>query len=114
MSIHPIRRAARPLIWSAAALLALTSTASQAQGIDQATDSFFSTTFGWFVSLIFYSVPVGEVQFPLIVGWLLLAAIIFTGYFGVPQLSRFKLAIDLLRGRHTDPDDRHVRDVSHL
>jgi AGCS family alanine or glycine:cation symporter len=114
MSTHPTRRAARPLTCCAAALLALTSTASRAQGIDQAIDSFFSTTFGWFVSLIFYSVPVGGAQFPLIVGWLLLAAIIFTVYFGVPQFSRFKLAVDLVRGRYTDPNDRHPGEVSHF
>lgn len=114
MSTHPTRRAAHQPTWCAATLLALTSTASQAQGIDQAIDSFFSSTFGWFVALIFYSVPVGEAQFPLIVGWLLLAAIIFNVYFGVPQFSRFKLAIDLVRGRYTDPNDRHPGEVSHF
>ena len=114
MSTHLTRRATFPPIWCAASLLALTSTASQAQGVDQAIDSFFSTTFGWFVNLIFYSVPVGEAQFPLIVGWLLLAAIVFTLYFGFPQLSRFKLAVDLVRGRYTDPNDRHPGEVSHF
>ena len=106
--------APRAPAWLVASLLAALASPAWAQGIDQAIDSFFATTFGWFVSLIFYSVPLGEAQFPLIVGWLLLAAIVFTVYFGVPQFSRFKLAIDLVRGRYTDPNNRHPGEVSHF
>jgi hypothetical protein len=90
------RTTRRPQTWGVAAVLALASVSSHAQGVDQAIDEFFATTFGWFVNLIFYSVPLGEAQFPLIVGWLLAAAVVFTVYFGFPQLSRFKLAIDLI------------------
>jgi alanine or glycine:cation symporter, AGCS family len=108
------RATRRPQTWGVAAVLALASASSHAQGVDQAIDSFFATTFGWFVNLIFYSVPVGDAQFPLIVGWLLLAALIFTVYFGFPQLSRFKLAVDLVRGRYTDPNNRHPGEVSHF
>ena len=34
------------------------------------------------------------------------AALIFTVYFGFPQLRRFTLAIDLVRGRYTDPHSK--------
>ena len=94
--------------------LTLASGAATAQGIDQAIDGFFSSAFGWFVNLIFYSVPVGGVAFPLIAGWLLLAALVFTVYFGVPQFSRFKLAIDLVRGRYTDPNSKEPGETSHF
>jgi len=39
-------------------------------------DSFMSSIFGWFVDLIFFSVPIGGASFPLIAGWLLVAALI--------------------------------------
>ena len=69
----PVARAPRsPRALGAA--LTLACGAANAQGIDQAIDSFFASAFGWFVNLIFYSVPVGGASFPLIAGWLLLAA----------------------------------------
>lgn len=46
--------APRAPAWLAAGLLLALASPAWAQGIDQAIDSFFATTFGWFVSLIFY------------------------------------------------------------
>jgi AGCS family alanine or glycine:cation symporter len=100
--------------WALGATLALASGSAAAQGFDQAIDSFFSSAFGWFVNLIFYSVPVGGASFPLIAGWLLVAALVFTVYFGFPQFSRFKLAIDLVRGRYTDPHSKEPGETSHF
>lgn len=107
-------RRQRPAALALGTALTLASAAASAQGIDQAIDGFFSSTFGWFVNLIFYSVPIGGASFPLIVGWLLLAAIVFTVYFGMPQFSRFKLALDLVRGRYTDPNSRDPGETSHF
>ena len=45
--------------------------------LSQSIDGFFNEYTGWFVGLIFKSVPVGEANFPIIVGWLLLAALDF-------------------------------------
>ena len=53
--------------------------------------------------LIFYSVPVAGASFPLIVGWLILAAIIFTFYFRFIQFRGFRHAIEVVRGRYSDP-----------
>ena len=53
--------------------------------------------------LIFYSVPVGGTSFPLIVGWLILAALIFTLNFRFIQLRGFSHAIQVVRGRYSDP-----------
>ena len=56
-------------------------------GIDQKIDQFFTIYFGWFASAIFYGVKVEDgVTFPIIVGWLFVAAIIFTFYFGLYYL----------------------------
>ncbi len=79
-------------------------------------DSFMANIFGWFVDLIFFSVPLGDTSFPLIVGWLLAAAIIFTVYFGFIQFRQIKLSIDIVRGKYTDPNPavKEEGEVSHF
>jgi AGCS family alanine or glycine:cation symporter len=52
---------------------------------------------------IFYSVHVAGVDIPLIVGWLITAAVIFTFYFRFIQLRGFTHAIAVVRGRYSDP-----------
>ena len=49
----------------------LTQAAEQQSGLaafGAGLDSFMANIFGWFVDLIFFSVPLGDVSFPLIVG----------------------------------------------
>ena len=100
--------------WALVPALALPAMPALAQGLDKAIDGFFEQAFGWFVALIFYSVPLGGTQFPLIAGWLLIGALVFTFYFGFPQFSRFKLATDIVRGRYTDPNSKDPGEVSHF
>jgi len=54
------------------------------------------------------------VTFPLIVGWLFIAAIIFTFYFGFVQLRRFKLSIDIVSGKYSNPNDKEPGEISHF
>jgi AGCS family alanine or glycine:cation symporter len=82
--------------------------------ISSGVDSFFSDKLGWFVSAIFFSVPVGDTKFPLIVGWLLIAALIFTLYFGFVQIRQVKLSIDIVRGKYSDPNSKEDGEVSHF
>lgn len=63
-------------------------------------------------STIFYSVPIAGVDFPLIVGWLVVAAVIFTVYFGFIQFRAFGHAISLVRGDYSNPKD--AGEVSHF
>ncbi|MFT5835382.1 MAG: AGCS family alanine or glycine:cation symporter [Sulfurimonas sp.] len=89
--------------------------AEEAMGIDQKIDQFFSTYLGWFASTIFYGIKIEDgVTFPLIVGWLILAAIIFTIYFGFNQFQRFGLSIDIVRGKFSNPDHKDPGEVSHF
>ena len=60
-----------------------------AQSIDAQINAAVAPISNAFANLIFYSVPVGDVAFPLIVGWLILAAFIFTFYFGFLQINEF-------------------------
>ncbi|MGC1440236.1 MAG: alanine/glycine:cation symporter family protein [Burkholderiaceae bacterium] len=95
-------------------VLTLIASTASAQGIDAAVDKFFNDYLGWFASLIFTSVPLGGTAFPLIAGWLLLAALIFTLYFGFVQIRKFKLALDIVRGRYSDPDAKEDGEISHF
>ena len=94
-------------------LIALISPQAHA-GIDQTVDAFFNDYLGWFAGLIFTSVPIGGAAFPLIAGWLLIAALIFTFYFGFVQFSKFKLALDIVRGKYSDPNQKEEGEISHF
>jgi len=98
-------------------MLALPSVmlAEEIVGIDQKIDQFFSTYLGWFANTIFYGVTIEDgVKFPLIVGWLFVAAIIFTLYFGFIQFRKFRLSIDIVSGKYTDPKSKAKGEVSHF
>ncbi len=115
-----MRHYSRKALLALAAMTASTSAMAEGSfketisGISETVDGFFNDQLGWFVGLIFKSVPVGEANFPIIVGWLLLAAAIFTVYFGFVQFSRIGLAIDIVRGKYTDPNSKDDGEVSHF
>ena len=49
---------------------------------------------------------------PWIVGWLVIGALVFTLYFGFVQVRAFRHAVDLVRGKYSDPKD--AGEVSHF
>ncbi|WP_372659200.1 alanine/glycine:cation symporter family protein [Hydrogenophaga sp.] len=109
-----IRQAFTTRALGAALLLTAFAPHALASGIDVAVDTFFNDYLGWFASLIFTSVPIGETSFPLIAGWLLVAALVFTLYFGFIQFKQFKLATDIVRGRYSNPAHKHEGEISHF
>lgn len=89
--------------------------AEEIMGIDKKIDQFFNDYLGWFANAIFYGVKIEDgVTFPLIVGWLFVAAIIFTLYFGFIQFRKFGLAVDIVSGKYTDPKSKEPGEVSHF
>jgi AGCS family alanine or glycine:cation symporter len=78
---------------------------AQSDGIDQAISDAIGPIVNPIVSTVFYSVPVFGTNFPLIVGWLVVAAVVFTFYFGFIQFRGFKHSIELVRGDYFDPKD---------
>ncbi|GGB90836.1 alanine glycine permease [Marivita lacus] len=83
---------------------------ASAQSIDETINGIFASSTGWFVNLIFSNFP--GTNFPWIVAWLVIAATVFTVYFGVIQFRAFGHAIALVRGDYSDPDD--AGEVSHF
>jgi AGCS family alanine or glycine:cation symporter len=76
-----------------------------AEGIDEAIDKVFGSATGWFVQIIFYQIQFTQdvkvywVLFPLILG-----ALYFTFYFKFINVSGFKTAINIVRGKYDDLD----------
>ncbi|TXK62529.1 alanine/glycine:cation symporter family protein [Alkalisalibacterium limincola] len=87
-----------------AALAALLTTfsvhAQDAPGLDERINTAFTPVADAISALIFYSVPVNGAQFPLIVGWLIFAGLVFTLYFRFINIRAFGHAYQLLRGRY--------------
>jgi alanine or glycine:cation symporter, AGCS family len=93
-----------------APVAALAPLAATAQTIDQQVNDAFAAATGPFVSFIFAPFPF--TNFPWIVMWLVVAASVFTIYYGFIQFRAFGHAIDLVRGRYSDPND--AGEVSHF
>lgn len=91
-------------------LLSLPALAQDAGGLDAKVNEIFAMATGPFVSLIFAPLP--GTNFPWIVMWLVIAATIFTLYFGFVQFRFFKHAIELVKGDYADPKD--AGEVSHF
>lgn len=100
------------LLLTLIASTALTSTAfaQDTMSLDQKVNEAFASFTGPFVSLIFAPLP--GTSFPWIVMWLVVAATIFTLYFGFVQLRFFSHAIALVKGDYSDPKD--AGEVSHF
>lgn len=84
--------------------------AQEAMSLDQRVNDTFASATGWFVNLIF--APLWGTDFPWIVLWLVVAASIFTLYFGFVQFRFFGHAVRLVKGDYADPND--AGEVSHF
>ncbi len=88
---------------------------AEAKGWDERINESFQPVTDLVAGIVFYSVQLGEsasTAMPIVIMILLLGATIFTLYFGFVQFRGFKLAIDTVRGKYTDPDDEG--EVSHF
>ncbi len=65
---------------------------------------------GW----VFASVPVAGTSVPLIVGWLIVAGVVFTVRFGFIQWRGFRHALHLTRGDYTDPQRQGPGETTHF
>ncbi|MAP96555.1 MAG: alanine glycine permease [Ponticaulis sp.] len=66
--------------------------------------TYFEGFSEWLVSVVFYAVPVAGVKINLIVVWLAAAMIFFTFKLRFLNVRGFRLAIDVLRGKHKEAD----------
>ena len=62
--------------------------------------------------MIIYQFQVSETRIPLVLVWLMAGAIIFTFYFRFVNFTHFKLATEIVRGKHSDATEKG--EVSHF
>ncbi len=94
----------------AASLTASAASAQDAVGLDEKINQAFADFTGPFVSFIFAPLP--GTGFPWIVGWLVIAATVFSLYFAFVQFRFFGHSISLVKGDYSDPND--AGEVSHF
>ena len=79
------------------------------RSVDQAISDAIAPIINPFVGLIFSPMPGSEAllgtPFPWIVLWLVIAALVFTIYFGFIQFTGVKHSIELVKGDYLDPKD---------
>ncbi|NNF01867.1 MAG: alanine:cation symporter family protein [Bacteroidia bacterium] len=94
--------------------LLLLSVSAHAESIDKAINDIMSPLTNWISQIVFFTVtiPFTEQEVPFVLIWLLFGAIFFTFYFRFVNIRHFKTAIDVVRGKYTDPKDSG--EVSHF
>ncbi len=97
---------------SFALLISTLSFSAHATSIDQQINAWLMPVGELFTSIIFYSLNVYSVEIPVIVVWLILAALAFTAYFGFINIKGFKHSCKVIRGDYSDPND--PGEVSHF
>lgn len=95
-------------------LLLLTAFQVKAENtsVDQQIDQLLQPVASLFTAIIFYTIDVAGSQVPLIVLWLIIAAVIFTFYFGFINFRGFSHSIKVIKGDYSDPND--PGEISHF
>ena len=82
-------------------------------GIDQAIDRAFEPIASAMVDIVFVSINIGGTELPLIVAWLVVGAVFFTGYFRFINIRGFTHAIRIVTGKE-DKGSQAPGEVSHF
>ncbi|MGI8574771.1 MAG: alanine glycine permease, partial [Egibacteraceae bacterium] len=100
-------RAWRLLVLTAAIhlVLAAPALAAEATGVDKKIQDALGPVSDAIETVVFYAVPIGGAELPLIVVWLIAGAVFFTVYLRFINLRGFRHSFDVVRGAYDDPDD---------
>ncbi|MFP5335568.1 MAG: alanine/glycine:cation symporter family protein [Actinomycetes bacterium] len=90
---------------TASTVLASSAEAEWLRDTENAINTVFEPITTQVSAVIFYSVSVGGVTFPLVVAWLVLAALIFTIYFKFIQARGLRVATEVVRGHYSHEED---------
>ncbi|WP_395949669.1 alanine/glycine:cation symporter family protein [Brevibacterium aurantiacum] len=76
-----------------------------ASGVDQAIESFFGPIAQAFSNIVFFELTIGDLAIPLIVVWLMAAAVFLTVYLRFQPVTGLKYSLGIIRGRFTRKTD---------
>ena len=82
--------------------------------IDDKIEAFMAPITEEITSVIFFEVDFFGFTLPFVLIWLCLGALIFTFYFGFVNITGFKHAIEVVRGKFDDPNKKEAGEVSHF
>jgi len=82
----------------------MAETASWTTRVDEAISDFADPIATRLSDIVFYAIPLGDTEFPWIVGWLVVAGLVFTAYFGFAQVRHLRTAFNLVRGKYEQKD----------
>ncbi len=84
-----------------------------AKSIDEKINEYVAPVTSFVEKIIFFSFKINDnVSLPFVLVWLLVGAIFCSIYFKFINISGFKTAINIVRGKYTDPNDKG--EVSHF
>ena len=92
--------------------VSLTAAGPASASIDEKIDALVSPVTTIVQTIILYPLPLGEAEVPFVVAWLVVAASVFTLYFGFVNLSGLRQGFRLIRGDYND--HRHIGEVTHF
>ncbi len=83
-------------------------TFAQDKGLDEKINDTFMPVAVWWEGLILTSVPIAGYNLPVVLLLLIFGATFFTIYFKFPNVTKFKLAINTVRGKYDELDHHSV------
>ncbi|MFT7120150.1 MAG: AGCS family alanine or glycine:cation symporter [Neolewinella sp.] len=86
--------------------------AQEATGIDATLQDIFNPITAFVEKVVFFTITIAGYEIPFVLPWLIVGAIVFTIYMGFINITGFKHALDVVRGKYDDPDDEG--EVSHF
>ena len=107
------------LVTILAPLLMLAQEPEQAQGLDEKINAAVKPVSDAIAGAVFYGIPLGNgLELPIVLIVLIGAATYFTIYFGFPNITKFKLAINVVRGKYDslagDPSEDDNSDLKEV
>ena len=79
------------------------------KGLDEKVNDAFMPFATWWEGFVLTTVPVGEYNIPIVLILLVLGATFFTIYFKFPNILKFPLAINVVRGKYDDLEGHGVK-----
>ncbi|MBT8272487.1 MAG: alanine:cation symporter family protein [Bacteroidia bacterium] len=96
-------------------VLPILSIAQEAEkGLDERVNDAFMPVADWWEGLVLTTVPIGDYDIPLVVILLVVGATFFTVYFKFPNIAKFPLAINTVRGKYDEIEGGHAADKTPL
>ena len=77
------------------------------KGLDERVNDAFMPVADWWEGLVLSKVPIGEYEIPFVVILLVVGATFFTVYFKFPNITKFGLAINTVRGKYDEIEGGH-------